>query len=132
MYPPAWIISRLAAAPLDLGPATVRRGDLLLMSQWVNHHDARWFPEPWRFNPDRWVGEVPRFAFFPFGGGGRVCIGESFAGLEGVVVLATLLQKWHFRYVGEGPPRPQALITLRPRDGMPMRLSRREASAHQS
>ena len=94
------------------------------MSPYVVHRDPRWWPDPLRFDPDRFLPEAraarPRFAYFPFGGGARQCIGESFAWMEGVLLLATLAQRWRFRLAPGARVEPQALITLRPRHGMRM------------
>lgn len=129
LYPPAWIIGRMAIAPFTVGAYTLPAGATLLLSPWATHRDARWFPDPERFDPDRWAPEAqaarPKFAYFPFGGGPRVCIGEPFAWMEGVLVLATLAQHWWLRLT---PGHPVALapgITLRPKHGMRMRLERR-------
>src|SRR5260370_33454923 len=101
------------------------------MSPWVVQRDARWWPDPEKFDPDRWVAEQangrPKFAYFPFGGGGRVCIGERFAWAEGVLVLATIAQRWRPRLVPEHPVQTRAVITLRTRYGMKMILEPRGA-----
>ena len=99
------------------------------MPQWVVHRDPRWWPEPERFMPERWLtdapAERPRYAYFPFGGGSRQCIGEAFAWLEGTLLLATLAQRFRFRRTDAAPVRLHATITLRPRDPLPMRLEAR-------
>ena len=92
---------------------------------WVSHRDARLvFPEPEKFDPDRWRPEIaerlPKFAYYPFGGGARVCIGERFAWTEGVLVLATLAQRWRMRLAPGQKVGTKAVITLRPRYGMNM------------
>jgi cytochrome P450 len=124
LYPPAWALTRQALADTPLGPYTVRKGDTVFMSMFVTHRDPRWWPEPERFEPDRWTPEAeakrPRYAYFPFGGGPRVCIGEGFAWMEGVLLLATVAQRWSFRLVPGHPIVLQPLITLRPRHGMRM------------
>ena len=98
---------------------------MVICSQWVMHRDARYWPDPERFDPERWLQEDksrPKFAYFPFGAGPRQCIGESFAWMEGVLLLATLTQ----RFAAELRPgyqlRLRAAITLRPKDPVPMRL----------
>src|SRR6185369_4322174 len=102
---------------------------MVLMSPWVMHRDARFWPDPERFDPERWTPEAkaarPKFAYFPFGGGARVCIGESFAWMEGVLLLATIAQAWRLRLAPDARVEPQPLITLRPRYGMPMRVAGR-------
>ena len=129
LYPPAWLISRRALEPVELGGYTVPARSIVVMSQWVTHRDARWFPGPERFEPERWTPEfkaaLPRYAFFPFGGGSRRCIGEGFAWMELVLLVARITQRWRFvREEGAPPVLPEALITLRPGGGLPMRLER--------
>lgn len=128
-FPPAWIIARRAAEEVTVGPHLFPEGSLVLMSQWVTHHDARWYPEPFRFRPERWLGEAaasrPKFAYYPFGGGSRVCIGEHFAWMEGVLVLASLGAHWRFELAPGPPVEPEPLITLRPRHGVRVVLRRR-------
>ena len=103
------------------------------MSPWVTHHDARFFPEPFRFDAERLT--CPKrarrgrsFSYFPFGGGARQCIGEQFAWMEGVLLLATLAQRFRFRLAPGTVVEPEALITLRPRGGLPMIASERNAA----
>ena len=122
LYPPAWAITRLAVEDLELGGVRVRKGDSVLVTPWVTHRDARLFPEPSRFRPERWLDEPPppRFAYLPFGAGPRVCIGASFAQTEAVLVLAALLARFRFELAREPEVRLQASITLRPRGGMAM------------
>jgi cytochrome P450 len=100
-------------------------GIQLLLSPWVVHRDERWFPEPERFRPERWLdgstSELPRFAYFPFGGGPRVCIGAGFATLEAVLVLATVASRFRLEPVGPRP-EPWPALTLRPRDGVRVRV----------
>jgi cytochrome P450 len=124
LYPPAWAIGRQALEAFPLGDFVVPAKAMVLMSQWVMHRDARFWPEPERFEPERWTPEAkasrPKFAYFPFGGGARVCIGEPFAWMEGVLLLATIAARWRLRLAPDARVAPQALITLRPRYGMPM------------
>jgi len=124
LFPPAYMLSRAAVEDVPLGGYVVPKGDIVVMSQYAIHRDARYYVEPERFNPDRWTPEMqerlPRFAYFPFGGGPRVCIGESFAWTEGTIVLATLAQRWRLRTVPGHPVGLRPLITLRPRYGMRM------------
>ena len=132
LYPPAWAVGRQALEELEIGGYRVPKGAMVLMSQWVMHRDARFWPRPDRFDPDRWTPEArasrPKFAYFPFGGGARVCIGESFAWMEGVLLLATLAQRWQLRLAPGARVATQALITLRPRYGMAMIANRRKAA----
>ncbi len=129
LYPPAWAIGRRAREEYSIDDYTIPAKSILLMSPWVVHRDRRWWPEPDSFRPERWSPEVvdkrPKFAYFPFGGGTRVCIGERFAWAEGVLVLATLAQRWKMRLVPGHPVATQAVITLRPKNGMKMTLESR-------
>jgi cytochrome P450 len=129
LYPPAWIIGRRALVDHEIGGYLIPAKSLVLMSQYVVHRDARWFPEPERFDPARWTPEAkelrPKFSYFPFGGGTRVCIGEAFAWTEGVLVIATLAQAWRMKSVAGHAVAPQPMITLRPKGGMMMSLERR-------
>lgn len=129
MYPPAWLIGRRALNDYQLNGYHVPSRSIILMSQYVMHHNSKYFPEPDRFDPDRWTPEArearPKFSYFPFGGGPRVCIGESFAWMEGVLVLATLAQKWRMRLAPGHAVELLPLVTLRPKHGMKMKLERR-------
>lgn len=126
LYPPAWVLGREAITDYQVGGYPVPAGSTLLMSQWVMHHDPRYYPEPLRFDPERWrpaaLAHLPRYAYFPFGGGPRVCIGEQFAWMEGVLLLATLAQRWRMRLVPGHPVELLPRITLRPKYGMRMQL----------
>lgn len=129
LYPPAWAIGRRAIEPFDARGYTVPARSVVLMSQYIVHRDARYFPDPERFDPERWTPEGqasrPKFSYFPFGGGTRVCIGEQFAWMEGILLVATLAQKWKMRLEPGHPVDVQPLITLRPKYGMRMKLTRR-------
>ena len=124
LYPPAWIIGRRAIDEYSIGGYPVPPRSIVVMSQWIVQRDPRHYPDPERFDPDRWTPEfkaaLPRFAYFPFGGGPRQCIGESFAWMELVLVLATIAQRWRFDLVPGHPVVPQAAVTLRPKHGMKM------------
>ena len=126
MYPPAWAIGRRAIQDYQIGDYTIPAQSILLLSPYVVHHDPRWFPNPDQFDPGRWhpenVATRPKFSYFPFGGGTRVCIGERFAWMEGVLLLATLAQRWRLRLVPGHRVETKALITLRTRYGMQMRV----------
>ncbi len=126
LYPPAWVMARQATAEVPLAEGTIHAGELVIMSQYVVQHDPRWYPNPEAFQPERWAampGDMPRFAYFPFGGGPRLCIGERFAWMEAELVLATLAQQWSPRLVPGYPVVPQPLVTLRPRYGLHMTLT---------
>ena len=129
LYPPVWTLGRSPISDYEVQGYPVPAGALVLLSQYVMHHDARYFPEPFRFDPERWQPEAresrPRFSYFPFGGGARRCIGEGFAWLEGVLLIATLAREWRARPVPGHVVEPQALITLRPKRALPMILERR-------
>ena len=129
LYPPAWAIGRRALGDYEIGGFRIPANSILLTSPWVVHRDPRWFPQPERFDPERWKPELaearPKFSYFPFGGGARVCIGERFAWAEGVLVIATIAQKWKMRLVPGHPVATRAVMTLRVRDGMKMTLEAR-------
>jgi cytochrome P450 len=118
LHPPAWAIGRQPLEDFAAGEYRVRAGSVVLMSPWVTQRDARWWPDPERFDPDRWTPEnearLPRYAYFPFGGGPRKCIGEGFAWMEGILVLATLARRWRLRHAPGAVVGRQPLITLRP------------------
>jgi cytochrome P450 len=99
------------------------------MSQFIMHRDQRFFPDPERFDPERWTSEAqaarPKFSYFPFGGGARVCIGEQLAWMEGILLIASLSRRWRMRLVEGHPVEVQPRITLRPKHGMMMTLERR-------
>jgi cytochrome P450 len=121
LYPPAWTMGRRAVADYRWAGHDIPAGSLILMSQWIVHRDPRFWPDPERFDPARWMSEAPsrpRYAYFPFGGGNRVCVGESFAWAEGILVLATIAQRWRIRIDRSHPVEPQPLITLRTRHGV--------------
>jgi cytochrome P450 len=123
LYPPAWTMGRRALEPHTIDGCEIKRGDLILMSQYVVHRDPRWWEAPDEFRPSRWITPQParhKYAYFPFGGGSRICIGESFAWTEAILLLAVIAQRWRFAAVDGGQPVPQARITLRP-TGLKMR-----------
>ena len=124
LYPPAWMVGRRAIEPYDIGGYVAPARSIFLMSQWLLHRDSRFFPEPDRFRPDRWTAEfkaaLPKFAYFPFGGGPRQCIGEAFAWMELVLTVATIAQRWKLELVPGHPVVPQPVVTLRTKYGMKM------------
>jgi cytochrome P450 len=129
LYPPAWIIGRRALVDADLGQVVIPAGALAVLSPFVTHRDSRWYPEPERFDPDRWAPEArearPQHAYFPFGGGTRMCIGEGFALAEARAVLRTLLPRWAFELVPGRRVEILPRVTLRPRGGLWMSVRRR-------
>jgi cytochrome P450 len=126
LYPPAWAMGRMSTKPVTLGPYRIPPGAHFFFSQYIMGRDPHYFPDPLRFDPDRFTPEAkasrPKLTYFPFGAGPRQCIGESFAWMEGVFSIATVASRWRMRYLGATPPVPQAKITLRPRDPLLMQL----------
>ena len=129
LYSPSWAMAREAIDEHPVDGHTVRPGEVVVAPQWVVHRDARWWPDPERCDPDRWLPDAPaarpRSAYFPFGGGVRQCIGEGFAWTEGVLALATIAGRWRLRAVVDRPLELDPLITLRPRGGLWLRPERR-------
>jgi len=129
LYPPAWIVGRRAIEEYAIGGYVAPAKSLFLFSPWVVQRDARFFSDPERFDPDRWTPEfkasLPPFAYFPFGGGPRRCIGESFAWMELVLVVATIAQRWSLRLEPGHLVETQPLVTLRTKHGMRMTLEGR-------
>ena len=143
LYPPVWVTARTAAEPYTFRGLSIPQGSLLIAPQIVIHHDQRWWPEPERYDPERFAGQAPaqrgalestardesarpRFAWFPFGAGTRQCIGEGFAWMEGVLALATILRDWRVSLpAGTSPTLElQPRITLRPKAGVNLQLNR--------
>ena len=126
LYPPAWAIGRLSTVDCEIGGYAVARRSLVLMSQYVMHRDERYYKNPVAFDPERWTMEAresrPQFSYFPFGGGPWRCIGEGFAWMEGILLIATIAQQWQLRLVPHHPVALKPVITLRPRHGMKMTL----------
>jgi len=129
LYPPAWRVFRRTEEPLAVGDYELPAGSNIVLSQWVTQRDPRWFSEPERFCPDRWSEEaaakLPRFAYFPFGGGPRVCIGAGFAMMEATLLLATIAQRFRMRLAPNQRIEPLPSITLRPKNGIRVVLEER-------
>lgn len=129
VFPPVWAFGRQAVEDCRLGGYPVPAGTVILMSQWVMHRHPQYFPEPDRFNPDRWTSglarQVPAYAYFPFGGGPRLCVGKSFAQVEAVLVLASVAQAYQLRLVPGFEVVPHPMVTLRPKAGLKMHLTQR-------
>jgi cytochrome P450 len=129
LFPPAWITGRLNLEAAEVSGRPLPARSFVITSPWLVHHDARWFPEPERFDPERFRPEAsdsrPRFAYFPFGGGARQCIGQSFAEVEGALLLASFAQRFAPRPLDGARVALEPMVTLRPKDGLPMRLTRR-------
>ena len=129
LYPPAYGLGRQATRASELAGEPVAKGDIVVAPTWVVHRDARWFEAPEAFRPERWAGDLaqrlPRFAYFPFGGGPRQCIGNSFAQMEAVLILAAIAQRFRLSLVPGQRITPTPYVTLRPEPGIQMRLARR-------
>jgi cytochrome P450 len=132
LYPPAWAMGRYARNDFQLGEFFLPAKTTVLASQFILHRDPRYFPDPLRFDPERFTPEAKarraKFSYFPFGAGPRQCIGESFAWMEGVLLLAVLGQKWRLKLVPGQRIDPEPLITLRPKYGMRMQIEARETA----
>jgi len=130
MRPPAWAMGRQALNDCQIGGQSIHAGDVVILSQWVTHHDARFYEYPDQFHPERWPDleklPFPRYAFFPFGGGNRVCIGEQFAMTEAIAVLALIARRWHVLPAQADLARPKPSVTLRPNKGVKLILERRD------
>ncbi len=127
IFPPVWAMGRMAAEDVEIGPYRLPRGTFVYMSQYLLHRDARFWPEPLRFDPSRFAAgrTTAQFTYFPFGAGARQCIGESFAWMEGTLLLATLAQKWRLRVVPGQTLAVQPKITLRPKGAVRMTIEAR-------
>ena len=129
LYPPAWSVARTAIADFELDGYRIPAGANIVMSQWIMHRDPRFFSEPEQFDPNRWstsaCQNLPRFAYFPFGGGPRQCIGASFATTEAVLILTTIARRYQLMSVEKTPVLPVPSLTLRPKDPIPMRIEAR-------
>ena len=133
LYPPAWGVARTVMKDFELRGYRIPAGANVVMSQWVMHRDARYFLQPEKFDPDRWLTEaaqkLPRFAYFPFGGGPRQCIGTAFAMMEATLILATMAQQFRFRPLPGQDMTPLPSFTLRPRHGIRMTVEAVRARA---
>ncbi len=121
LYPPAWAIGRRALVDVKLDDFDVPAGSIVLIAPIVTHVDGRFWRDPRDFNPDRWLDpepDRPKFAFIPFGGGPRTCIGDQFAWMEATLLLATLIKEWRVEIDPNFEPIPRPMVTLRPRDKM--------------
>jgi cytochrome P450 len=129
IYPPVWLMVRRPVHDFTLGEFTLPAGCYIHVSPYLTHRDPRSFPNPEKFDPERWTPEGiagrPKYNYFPFGAGSRRCIGETFARMEGVLVLATLAQRWRLRLVPEHPVELKPFVTLHPRYGLRMTLHHR-------
>ncbi len=132
LYPAAWGLARLVVEDHEIAGYPVTKGMGVAMAQWVVHRDPRWYDAPEEFRPERWnddlLKRLPRFAYFPFGGGPRQCIGNTFAVMEATLILATIARKFRLRLVANQPVVPLASITLRPRHGVRVKLESRQGN----
>jgi cytochrome P450 len=126
LMPPAWSIQREAMTDVEIGGYRIPKGSDVLLSQYAMHRDSRFFKEPERFLPERWTPEftrhLPKYAYFPFGGGPRLCIGQQFAQMEAVLMLAMIVQRFDMELAPGQRIVPQPSITMRPKYGLKMRL----------
>jgi cytochrome P450 len=135
LYPAVWGIGRRAIADCEIGGYHVRAGTNIFIFQALTHRDPRFFKDPDAFDPERWredpvrAGKIPRFAYFPFGGGPRVCVGAAFAMLEATLLLAMVQQKFQLRLMPGHPVEPVPSVTLRPKHGIRVTVHRRMSSS---
>jgi cytochrome P450 len=133
LYPPVWALPRSALKECKIGGYTIPAGSSISISQWVVHHDPRYFDEPDGFKPQRWENDLtkrlPAFAYFPFGGGPRQCLGYSFANMEALLIIASIASRFHFSLVPDHPVIPWASISLNPKFGIKVMIHRRTPSS---
>ena len=136
LYPPAWGIAREALADCEIGGYHVPKGTQIFMIQWLVHRDARWFDDPEAFRPERWdndlIKRLPRCAYFPFGDGPRICIGNHFAMMEAVLILATIAGRYRLTIEPGQTLELMPSVTLRPRHGLRMRIKAQHHVADRS
>lgn len=125
LFPPVWSFARQATEDVPLDDYRVLTGEIVFIAPYALHRDPRWFPEPERFDPQRFndtsAEQIPRYAYVPFAAGPRVCIGNNFAMMEAKIILASIVQRYHLTLKAGYTPVPEPLVTLRPKEGMPMR-----------
>jgi cytochrome P450 len=128
LYPPAYIVARSALRDTSIGGLAIRKDEVVLIAPWLLHRDPRNFSDPLRFDPNRFSPDreaaLPRFAYMPFGGGRRICIGNQFALMEGQIILSTIAREVSMEPLSSRPPGLQPLITLHPKGGVPVRIRR--------
>jgi cytochrome P450 len=131
LFPPVYVIGREATTELELGGYRVKPGYTVLMSQWVNHRDQNFFPDPEEFRPERWqdglAKRLPKFAYYPFGGGQRICVGSTFALIEATIILAAVGQHYRFTVDPDAVIDVKPQITLLPANGIPATLECRSS-----
>jgi len=125
LFPPVWVVGRRALEDVTIGDYEVPRRTIVITSQYIVHRDERFWPNALEFRPERWLDEPaqaarPKFAYFPFGGSGRICIGDAFAWAEGVLILAVIARRWRFEAVTGHFVEVNPTVTLRPKNGLKM------------
>ncbi|MGB8352322.1 MAG: cytochrome P450 [Chthoniobacteraceae bacterium] len=124
LYPPVWVVGRRAINDCEIGGNRIPAGSIMLLSQYITQHDARFFEEPEKFDPQRWTQEAelsrPKYSYFPFSSGSRQCLGEPFAWMEGVIALSVIAQKWQLKLAPGHRVEMQPQLTLRSKYGMRM------------
>jgi cytochrome P450 len=134
LYPPAYVFGRQALEDCSIGGYSINKGTTVLIPPYVTQRDARFFDRPDEFDPDRWndglFKRLPKYTYYPFGGGPRVCIGNSFAMLEAMLIVATVVPRFHFELAAEPPVVPWPSITLRTRHGIHMVVRARQIDDH--
>ena len=130
LYPPSWVVSRSAIDADEIGGKPIEPGTLIIISPHVMHRNPEFWPDPERFDPGRFMGDAEngrhRFAYIPFGGGPRLCIGNHFAEMETMLIVATLAQHFTLKLVSDYPVLPKPMVTIRPRGGMWMKIEKRK------
>lgn len=132
LYPPVWGMDlRIAVEDCEIDGYPIAKGSILIASQWLLHRNPRWFSEPDQFLPERWTKaftkKLPDYAYFPFGGGPRLCLGAGFAMLEAILIVATMAQKYRFTLVPDQMIEPEYTLTLQSKHGLKVILEEREA-----
>ncbi|MCE0484653.1 MAG: cytochrome P450 [Methylacidiphilales bacterium] len=125
LFPPVWVVGRRALEDVTIGDYEVPRRTIVITSQYIIHRDERYWPDAAEFRPERWLDEAaaearPKFAYFPFGGGARVCIGDGFAWTEGAILLAMMARRWRFEEASDQVTELNPTVTLRPKYGLKM------------
>jgi cytochrome P450 len=129
MYPPAWALARYLIKDFETGGYVLPAGSIVILSQYLMHHDPRYFPDPSRFDPQRWTSEAkatrPQYSYFPFGGGPRGCLGEGLAWTQGTLLIALIAQRWRMQALASLPMKLNPLITLQPKRKLMLQLAKR-------
>jgi cytochrome P450 len=129
VYPTVWMVGREPIEPVELGGHRIPAGTTVFMPQWTIHRDPRWFDDPESFRPERWenglLEKLPRYAYFPFGGGPRICIGNNFALMEATLLLATIAQCFRLPLAPGAKVTPMPSMTLRPARGVKVVVRKR-------